>query len=251
MVRGIDVFREHFQQFTDQFILIGGAACDLLFEEAGLQFRATKDLDIVLCRECLDDKFISAFWEFIQSGGYEIHQSSSGRPQFYRFGAPQRSGYPYMLELFSRGQEDMPLPQGKRYTRISSGEESSSLSAILLDEEYYQFLKGGVRSVSGIPLLGPEHLIPLKVRAFLDLRKRKAAGESIDSKHITKHKNDIFRLLRIADPESRIGMPASIRSDVEEFIPVMQTEIVDLPALGFDSMTKDAALAELRRMYCP
>ena len=29
-------------------VLIGGAACDLLFGEAGQDFRATKDLDLVL-----------------------------------------------------------------------------------------------------------------------------------------------------------------------------------------------------------
>ena len=29
MVRGIDLFRDHFADFTDYFTLIGGAACEL------------------------------------------------------------------------------------------------------------------------------------------------------------------------------------------------------------------------------
>ena len=48
MVRGLDVFREHFTGHADQFVLIGGTAATLAMEEAVLEFRATKDLDIVL-----------------------------------------------------------------------------------------------------------------------------------------------------------------------------------------------------------
>ena len=50
MVRGLDVFRRHFAGHTDQFVLIGGTAATLAMAEAGLDFRATKDLDIVLKR---------------------------------------------------------------------------------------------------------------------------------------------------------------------------------------------------------
>ena len=49
MVKGLGLFKEHFRPYTDRYVLIGGTACDLAFEEAGLSFRATKDLDIVLC----------------------------------------------------------------------------------------------------------------------------------------------------------------------------------------------------------
>ena len=30
MVKGLDVFREHCKGFEDQYVLIGGAACDIL-----------------------------------------------------------------------------------------------------------------------------------------------------------------------------------------------------------------------------
>ena len=39
-------------------------------DAAGLEFRATKDLDIVLCVEALDATFVTAFWTFVDSGGY-------------------------------------------------------------------------------------------------------------------------------------------------------------------------------------
>ena len=31
MVRGIDIFRDYFGDFSDQHVLIGGAACDISF----------------------------------------------------------------------------------------------------------------------------------------------------------------------------------------------------------------------------
>lgn len=51
MVRGLDTFREYFKGFEEQYVLIGGAACDILFESNEGQFRATRDLDMVLIVE--------------------------------------------------------------------------------------------------------------------------------------------------------------------------------------------------------
>jgi hypothetical protein len=49
MVKGLDIFREHFSDFQDSYIMIGGTACELAMDEIGDDFgRTTKDLDIVL-----------------------------------------------------------------------------------------------------------------------------------------------------------------------------------------------------------
>lgn len=62
---------------------IGGTAATLALEEAGLEFRATKDLDIVLHVEALTPRFGEVFWRFIDAGGYEIRQvADTGRPVF-------------------------------------------------------------------------------------------------------------------------------------------------------------------------
>lgn len=52
MVRGIETFREWFRGHEAQYAIIGGTACDLLMTEEGLDFRATKDIDLVLILEC-------------------------------------------------------------------------------------------------------------------------------------------------------------------------------------------------------
>lgn len=64
-------------------------------------------------------------------------------------------------------------------------ENISSLSAILLDDDYYEFLKQGKVTVDGVTVLDAAYLIPFKAKAWMDLTDRKAAGEHVDSKNIT------------------------------------------------------------------
>jgi hypothetical protein len=47
-IQGLDKFSEYFKGFEDRYTLIGGVACYLNLTQAGIDFRATKDLDIVL-----------------------------------------------------------------------------------------------------------------------------------------------------------------------------------------------------------
>ncbi|MCV3243598.1 hypothetical protein ABID19_006635 [Mesorhizobium robiniae] len=68
MVTGVDRFRAHFAGQEHQYVLIGGAACELIMNEVGLDFRATKDLDIVLIVEALDAAFAERFWAFVEQG---------------------------------------------------------------------------------------------------------------------------------------------------------------------------------------
>ena len=91
MVRGIESFRAWFRGCEDQYVLIGGTACDLLMTEEGLDFRATKDLDLVLMIEAVDAAFAGRFWEYVAAAGYEHRNQSSGEPQFYRFVRPGRT----------------------------------------------------------------------------------------------------------------------------------------------------------------
>jgi len=44
MVRGIQKFRDCFKEFTGSYIIIGGTACDIAIDQAGLKPRATKDM---------------------------------------------------------------------------------------------------------------------------------------------------------------------------------------------------------------
>lgn len=249
MVRGFHKFREQFRAYSDQYVLIGGAACELLMEQAGLEFRATKDLDIVLYIEVLDASFVRAFWEFVLAGEYQTQQTETGESRYYRFLKPSDDEYPYMLELFSRKPDVLDLAPGSHLTPIPVDEDVSSLSAILLDDTYYAFLHSGRTIVQDIPVVDPEHLIPLKARAWLDLTGRRAAGEAVDAKSVAKHKNDVFRLYRLLDPAINLIIPKAIRTDMEAFVEAMTHESVDLRNLGLKGQSLIAIIGELRRFY--
>ena len=183
MVIGVDRFRAHFAGHEHQYVLIGGAACELIMDEVGLDFRATKDLDIVLVVEALDSAFAARFWDFVEAGDYEIRQSSEGAKVLYRFQKPKAEGYPAMLELFSRAPEGLTLGGNAHLTPLPIDEAAASLSAILLDESYYEFLKSMVREAGGIPVLDEAAIIPFKARAWLDLTRQRAEGSQVDEKN--------------------------------------------------------------------
>ena len=249
MVKGLDIFRAHFQAYADRYVLIGGTACDIAMTGAGLAFRATKDLDIVLVVEALDADFVRAFWAFVRAGEYQVQEKSTGQKQFYRFQKPTNEQYPFMLELFSRQPDILQVAEGSHLTPLPVDEDLSSLSAILMDEHYYQFILAGRHQIDGLPVVDAAHLVPLKARAWLDLTQRLQAGEQVDSKVIKKHKNDVFRLYQILDPTVDPAAPDAIKAHLREFLARMKGEEVDLKALGIRTDPLEAVLAQLASMY--
>lgn len=249
MVDGIDVFREHFAVHQHQYVLIGGAACDLLMGEAGLGFRGTKDLDVVLIVEALDADFGKTFWEFIKAGGYEVAQRAETKTTtFYRFIDPTREGYPAMLELFSRSPEGITVDEG-HLTPLPVSDEVSSLSAILLDGDYYALMSDLTEEVDGIPLLGPAGLIPFKIRAWVDLSRRKERGEDIKSKDVKKHRNDVARLLQLISPEAQYQLSEKIGNDVRTFANAMEADDTYDPVTFDVPMTREIVAERLRQAY--
>ena len=103
MVRGLDGFKAWFIGYESYFAIIGGTACDMLMSEAGEDFRATRDIDMVLLVEALDASFGTRLWEYIKMGGYEHRRASTEKPQFYRFTKPSSPDYP-----LSPSQRGMP-----------------------------------------------------------------------------------------------------------------------------------------------
>lgn len=248
MVIGLESFKAWFGGYEDQYAIIGGTACDLLMAEEGINFRATKDIDLVLIVEALTPGFGRRFWEYIVQAGYEYRNKSTGRPQFYRFSRPTQSGFPHMIEIFSRQPEAISLPDDAVLTPLPMEDDISSLSAILLDDEYYALLSDGRVIVNGIPVLDVDKLILFKVKAWLDLSARKAAGEPVDSKNIRKHKNDVFRLSMMLTPSMRTGISNGVYTDFHQFLHEMETETMDLKQLGI-LRSKDEVLKLLDETY--
>ncbi|MHB1514332.1 MAG: nucleotidyl transferase AbiEii/AbiGii toxin family protein [Acidiferrobacteraceae bacterium] len=236
-MKGLDIFRGYFAGHADQFVLIGGTAATLAMEDAGLAFRATKDLDIVLHIEALNASFGEVFWKFVEEGGYEIRQASNtGKPVFYRFQKPANERFPVMLELFCRAPYGIKRAEGSHLTPIPLDEAVASLSAILLDDDYYAFIMAGRKESDGLPWVGEDRLIPLKAGAWLDLNARRARGEPVDMKNIRKHANDVIRLSQLLAPKVRIPLAARIGDDLNRFLDgLMADRLIDPKSLNLNS----------------
>ena len=224
MVVGIDKFREHLSGHEGKYAIIGGAACDYWFNAAGLRFRVTKDIDVVLCVEVVDAEFGDALNRFLNSGGYKVRERSDGRKEFYRFRDPANDRYPLMIELFSRRPDTLYLPASDHLAPIPVEENVASLSAILLEDAYYEALVTAKSIDDDVAIADVRLLIPFKAYAFLNLSNSRDQGKEIGSNSIDKHKRDVFRLAQLLRRDERIEIPERIKDDMRLFLEMVEAD---------------------------
>ena len=246
---GIDSFKQYFKDFENQYVIISGTACELLMSEQELDFRATKDIDMVLIVEALSKEFGVIFWKYVQDAGYKHINKGTGKAKYYRFSEPKSSEYPKMIELFSKKQDWFLPTTDQNIIPIHVDDEISSLSAIFLDDNYYAFLTDGITMINGVSILNAEHIIPFKAKAWLDLTQRKENGEHIDSRDIKKHENDAIRLSMLLTSTTKINLPNLIKEDLSQFIQYLDKDELNLKQLDIRNMSKKTLIQLLCNVY--
>ena len=221
MIRGLDHFKTFFRPYAGNFILVGGVASYLLLDEAGAaKVRPTKDLDIVLIMKPSDD-FFKALKDYIKLGAYEIQRGKKEQATFYRFQKPQDEQFPIMIELFSAAQTGLELFEGQHIIPITESEGALSLSAILLDDEYYAIIRNNAVEKDGIYIINQMALIPFKAKAYLEIKDR---GE--DSKNWKKHRGDIINLaVSFLSEEIQEKLTGKVRDHFVKFMNQLKQEI--------------------------
>lgn len=247
MVKGLDIFRTYFKDYEQQYVLIGGVACDIIFESNETNFRATRDLDMVLIIEALTSDFGEKFWEFVEDGKYRNKATNRGNSQFYRFDKPEEEAFPKMIELFCRS--DFELKNAEGITPIHIDDEISSLSAILLDDEYYKVLIDGKVVRNGLSVLRPEYIILFKAKAYMDLKMRKALGEKVDSRDIKKHKKDILRITAELMLEKIEDLPEIVNTDIHSFINSLEKEPFEKDSLKEYGLENEDVVNLLKQIF--
>lgn len=247
MVKGLATFKKYFEGYENQYVLIGGAACDIVFENNDTSFRATRDLDMVLIVEALTPVFGEKFWQFIQDGGYRNKATNGGKPQFYRFDKPEDDSFPKMIELFCRN--DFELREITGITPIHIDDSVSSLSAILLNDDYYKVLLEGKVVAGGISVLRPECLILFKAKAYLDLKQKKADGIAVDSNDIKKHKKDILQIASELMLENVVNIPELVKADIDTFIGSLEKEPFDDNSLKKYGLKNEEVIEVLKGVF--
>lgn len=218
MVRGLEIFKEYFQDHINHFILIGGTACELNLADLG-GFRATRDIDMLILLENMDRSFAECFHRFLLAGKYQCYLAKNHKKHFYRFLNPEDGNFPPQIELLSRSL--LPRHKDLKYTPLSEDQYIRSMSAIILSDDYYEYGLSHRVFLEGLPCLDSEALIVFKVAAYLNLyRQKKLARDSVRRDDISKHRNDIFRLLGTLVIQSPVNVSESIRGSLKEFIEI-------------------------------
>jgi hypothetical protein len=223
-IEGLRLFRDRFAPYAQSYVLIGGSACDLLFSEQGRRFRATHDLDIVVLADEPVVGFAKELWRFIDDGGYLCGWRNNPDVHYYRFTEPENLGFPKMIELFARHPGFPLYDETSDIVPLPADGDISSLSAILLDDAYYNFLKSGLTNIAGVNVPEVAHLIPLKARAHIDLNDRKETGQHVNTADLTKHKKDVINLASLMPIDAHVELDIQLKEDMRRFIDAVYEE---------------------------
>lgn len=241
MVKGLAIFKKYFSDYTGSYEIIGGTARDIHISEAAFEPKGTKDIDIILLVEAINPDFVVQFWKFINEGGYERKEESAEDRKYYRFTRPANAAFPGLIELFARKPDVIILKKGAHLTPIPAGEGLTSLSAILVNDDYYNYLMEHSSIKEDLHLANPEILICLKAKAFLEISDRIANGSKEEPKLIKKHKEDIFRLSVLLTAEQVFELPGSIKKDLQQFANIIAENLPgnhvfdDMGMVGMDA----------------
>jgi len=217
-------FFDFFKGYSDCYTIIGGNAASILLKQDEQKFRLTRDYDIVVLFENISNGFSQRFMEFVEK--YDYSMDGFGRKEdkdYYRF-VTKNELVPKQIELFSRRPVLYDLIDPSGHKTPLHFEDGPSLSAIVLDDDYYHILKKGIEKIKLdgeiIPVLNSSYLILFKARAHLDIQKRILEGIQVQRVDKTKHFKDVCRLTTLK-PDGKYDIsivPKSVQEDLKKFI---------------------------------
>lgn len=256
-MEGLEKFREAFAEFADNYVVIGGTACDIAMTGTVVRPRATHDIDMIVIAENITEAFGERLWQFVREAGYrpEKRKHIVGEPakyELYRF-LDGKVGYPEMIELLSRHPDVLGEPKGFVIEPLPLGDDTSSMSAIIMDDDFYHFTIEHSRLTDGIRHADPVALVALKAKAYLNLVADKQSGKHVNSKDIKKHRSDVLKNVVIIE-DSSVEVPAPIAACINEFVDSIRDnwdELADSLAasLGQDKEFVSELLDQLQKLF--
>ena len=154
-----------------------------------------------------------------------------------------------MAECVVYGLEDFKLKENKGIAPIHIDDSISSLSAILLDNDYYELLLDGRTIIDKMSVLRPEYLIHFKAKAYLDLLNRRNNGEKVDSSNISKHKNDVLRIVAALTLNRIEIMSSAVKVDINDFISTLFSYPFDYNLLKERNLKNEEVIDKLKSIY--
>lgn len=230
-VKGLEKFRDYFLDFKGNYVIIGGTACSIILRDTNTKPRATKDIDMILVVDQMTPEFGRQFWQFVRDGNYQVRERKriEGKdpvPELFRFFQPRNDGFPFQVELLSKQPDILSTPTDFHLTPIPVGEEISSLSAILMDEEFYHFALEHSITKDDLHVADSIGLICLKIKAYLNLSAQEPPAHSSD---IRKHVSDVFKLMLSGNIMEPVVLSENMKKDVATFVEKMEALMPNEP----------------------
>jgi hypothetical protein len=210
--KGMDHFLNYLKGLENDYV-IGGGAASILMDDSSVDFRATKDVDLVLLTN-ESAELNNRIAAYVDEGKYEIKEATDDAPRYYRFRSPKMEEFPVMIEIFGRNEQKIELRNGQYIIPVEN-DEFVKISAILLDEEYFSIIRSNLtRTESGASVINFIANICLKARAHRELTEKKESGDQVDDRAIKKHRNDIFRIAPMLRGDEVFTLSATPKKDL-------------------------------------
>lgn len=242
MLTGFDKFSEVMRNHREHFVVIGGTACEAALENSGItRQHVTKDIDMVIVMERLAPDFITQLWHFLVEGEYKASRKTnvSGKSVYalYRFEQSTKADYPAQIEILARQSEYVFGDNEAHIEPISEEDLQYSLSAIIMDDDVYQFTIDHWEEYQGVRMASPTALVCLKARAYLNLLRDRDSGIHVNTSDIKKHRRDVFLLLATGKVEESL-VPESVYATIQDFVAAMKE-------LSISDLAKSLDVAEV------
>ncbi|ENP3611606.1 hypothetical protein ACDC01_004623 [Salmonella enterica] len=219
-MHGQDFLSNYLGSYTNDYVLIGGNACVLNFEKIKVEFRATADLDIVLIVDNENDKFYAHLCNYLVENGYTggLYRCKENDSCAYRFTlkGPQKVERPKIIELFSKKPDyfDADKSEKLHITPIETEEGISNLSAILLDDEVYNFVIKHKCKIDNVSTVNLHCLFGLKSIAWHNNEVLYSEGK-VKEVNVYKHPADMVRIATVLE-ENTYSYPKTIFESIQE-----------------------------------
>lgn len=208
---GLSHFQEFCKDLDDNYVVVGGFATIMLLDkQLKGHGKATYDIDLVLLTNN-SLEMSKRIKKYIKEGDYKIQIGEKDQYRYYRFIEPKKDNFAKEIELFASNKNDLKLEDSQRIIPIDPDEGLYSLSAIMLDQEYFEMIKENVDKTGVAPCTNVQATIILKMSAFYDLKNR---GED----KWKKHRRDIFKLALLLTGEEKLKLKGRMLKDFNSFI---------------------------------
>ena len=215
---GLSHFQDYCKDLDEHYVVVGGFATLMLLDsELENHGKATFDIDLVLLTSN-SAEMTKRIKKYVKEGGYKIQTGSKDQYQYYRFVEPQKENFAKEIELFASNENSLELEDEQRIIPVDPEEGLYSLSAIMLDPEYFEMIKNNVDKNHRAPCTNTQATIMLKMSAFYDLKNR-------DEKKKKKHRRDILKLALLLTGDEQIKLVGRMVQDFDVFIEHLEQDV--------------------------